>query len=76
MVKKKQNRRQFVLYSYISDLGNVMFNIVREDLLPFRTVNIVMVGPYSACASKLTEGWTSTEKAGVDADPVFYKIRS
>jgi hypothetical protein len=70
---KKQKRKQFVLYSYTSDFGNAMYNITREDIMPFRPVQVLMTGTYSACVSKLTEGWTKQEKAGIDTLPTMYK---
>ena len=72
-VIKKQNRKQFVLYSYTSQAGNLMTNIVREDLMPFYPTQVLMMGTYSACAKKLQEGWTKEEKAGVNSIPVMYK---
>jgi hypothetical protein len=72
---RKYKRKQFVLYTYISDLGNAMYSIVREDLMPFRPVQVILVGSYSACAAKLSAGWTPSEKKGVDVQPIMYAYK-
>jgi hypothetical protein len=50
-----------------------MYNITREDIMPFRPVQVLITGTYSACVAKLTEGWTKQEKAGIDTLPTMYK---
>lgn len=71
--KKKQNRKQFVLYGYTNFSGNFTINILREDLMPLYPTQVLMIGTYSACAKKMQEGWTKEEKAGINSIPVMYK---